>query len=125
MASIWNREIVKRIGEITALETRASGIPWNFYPVMDLGRQPLWPRLWETFGEDVYLAQQLSEAYIEGAQGENISRADKVPTCLKHFVGYSFSFNGHDRTPAYMSERTLREYFLPLKERWQQLRQIK
>lgn len=92
---------------------------------MDLGRQPLWPRLWETFGEDVYLAQQLREAYIEGAQGENISRADKVATCLKHFVRYSFPFNGHDRTPAYMSERTLREYFLPLKERWQQLRQIK
>lgn len=113
VASSWNREIAKRIGDITALETRASGIPWNFHPVMDLGRQPLWPRLWETFGEDVYLAQQLGKAYIEGAQGENISRADKVATCLKHYVGYSFPFNGHDRTPAYMSERTLREYFLP------------
>lgn len=113
VASTFNREIVERIGEITALETRASGIPWNFYPVMDLGRQPLWPRLWETFGEDVYLAQQMGMAYIKGAQSNDVSQPDKLATCLKHYVGYSFPFNGFDRTPAYMSERTLREYFLP------------
>jgi beta-glucosidase len=113
VASTFNKNIAERIGEITSLETRASGIPWNFYPVMDLGRQPLWPRLWETFGEDVYLAQQLGMAYIKGAQGDDISRPDKLATCLKHYVGYSFPFNGFDRTPAYMSERTLREYFLP------------
>ncbi len=113
IASTFNKDIAERIGEITSLETRASGIPWNFYPVMDLGRQPLWPRLWETFGEDVYLAQQMGMAYIKGAQGDDISRPDKLATCLKHYVGYSFPFNGFDRTPAYMSERTLREYFLP------------
>lgn len=113
VASTFNKNIAERIGEITAIETRASGIPWNFYPVMDLGRQPLWPRLWETFGEDVYLAQQLGMAYIKGAQGNDVSRPDKLATCLKHYVGYSFPFNGFDRTPAYMSERTLREYFLP------------
>ncbi len=113
VASTFNKNIAEKIGEITSLETRASGIPWNFYPVMDLGRQPLWPRLWETFGEDVYLAQQMGMAYIKGAQGNDISRPDKLATCLKHYVGYSFPFNGFDRTPAYMSERTLREYFLP------------
>lgn len=113
VASTFNKKIAERIGEITAIETRASGIPWNFYPVMDLGRQPLWPRLWETFGEDVYLAQQMGMAYIKGAQGNDVSRPDKLATCLKHYVGYSFPFNGFDRTPAYMSERTLREYFLP------------
>jgi beta-glucosidase len=113
VASTFNKNIAERIGEITAIETRASGIPWNFYPVMDLGRQPLWPRLWETFGEDVYLAQQLGMAYIKGAQGNDVSHPDKLATCLKHYVGYSFPFNGFDRTPAYMSERTLREYFLP------------
>lgn len=113
VASTFNRDIAYRIGEITSIETRASGIPWNFYPVMDLGRQPLWPRLWETFGEDVYLASELGSAYIKGAQGNDISKPDKLATCLKHYVGYSFPFNGLDRTPAYMSERTLREYFLP------------
>jgi len=80
---------------------------------MDIGRQPLWPRLWETFGEDVYLASQMGKAYIEGAQGNDLSQPDKIATCLKHYVGYSFPINGLDRTPAWISERMLREYFLP------------
>lgn len=113
MAATWNKEIAEKSGEITAYETRASGIPWNFYPVMDIGRQPLWPRLWETFGEDVYLAQQMGASYILGAQGDDISAPDKIATCLKHYVGYSFPINGKDRTPAWISERMLREYFLP------------
>lgn len=113
VASTWNKNIAKRIGEITSIETRASGIPWNFYPVMDIGRQPLWPRLWETFGEDVFLSSELGFNYIKGAQGDDISRKDKLATCLKHYVGYSFPINGLDRTPAYISERMMREYFLP------------
>ncbi len=113
MAATWNTDLEREAGRITAYETRASGIPWNFYPVLDLGRQLLWPRLWETFGEDVYLASEMGKAYIEGAQGNDISLPDKVGTCLKHYVGYSFPFNGKDRTPAWISERMLREYFLP------------
>ncbi len=113
MAASFNRELMKKSGEITSLEVRASGIPWNFYPVMDIGRQPLWPRLWETFGEDVYLASEIGRSYIEGAQGNNYGAADKVATCLKHYVGYGFPINGKDRTPAWISERMLREYFLP------------
>ncbi len=113
MASTWNSELAKEEGAITALEVRASGIPWNYYPVMDIGRQPLWPRLWETYGEDVYLAVTMGRNYIEGAQGNDISSKDKVATCLKHYVGYSYPFNGRDRTPAWISERMLREYFLP------------
>lgn len=113
VASTWNKDVAKTIGEITSAETRASGIPWNFYPVMDIGRQPLWPRLWETFGEDVYLASQLGTSYIKGAQGNDISKPDKLATCLKHYVGYSFPINGLDRTPAWISERMMREYFLP------------
>ena len=113
MASTWNTDLSKKEGEITALEVRASGIPWNYYPVMDIGRQPLWPRLWETYGEDVYLAVNMGRNYIEGAQGGDISSKDKVATCLKHYVGYSYPLNGKDRTPAWISERMLREYFLP------------
>lgn len=113
MAATWNSDLEKEAGKITAYETRASGIPWNFYPVMDIGRQPLWPRLWETFGEDVYLASQMGKAYIEGAQGNDLSQPDKIATCLKHYVGYSYPINGLDRTPAWISERMLREYFLP------------
>jgi beta-glucosidase len=113
MGAAFNRDLAGIAGEITAVETRASGIPWNFYPVMDLGRQPLWPRLWETFGEDVYLASEIGSSYIKGQQGDDFSQPDKVATCLKHYVGYSFPFNGKDRTPAWISERMMREYFLP------------
>lgn len=113
MAATFNKELEMKAGEITALEVRASGIPWDFYPVMDLGRQPLWPRFWETFGEDVFLASEMGKNFILGAQGNDISDKTKIATCLKHFVGYSFPINGKDRTPAWISERMLREYFLP------------
>lgn len=113
MAATFNRDLSFKEGEIASREVKASGIDWNFSPVMDIGRQPLWPRLWETYGEDVHLASRLGRAFIEGHQGDNMSAADKAPTCLKHYVGYSFPLNGKDRTPAWIGERMLREYFLP------------
>ncbi len=113
MAATFNSELSFKEGEITAREVRASGLQWNFSPVMDIGRQPLWPRLWETFGEDVHLATVMGTSYIKGHQGDDFSAADKAPTCLKHYVGYSYPLNGKDRTPAWIGERMLREYFLP------------
>ncbi|MEC4748489.1 glycoside hydrolase family 3 N-terminal domain-containing protein [Methylomicrobium sp. Wu6] len=113
MAATFNPDLSFKAGEITAREIRASGIRWNFSPMLDIGRQPLWPRLWETYGEDVHLATVMGTRYIEGHQGADFSAADKGLTCLKHYVGYSLPFNGKDRTPAFIGERTLREYFLP------------
>ena len=113
LAATWNPELAERAGEISAFQTRAAGIPWNFYPVLDVGRQPLWPRLWETYGEDVRLATEMGKAYIRGLQGNNVGAKDKVAACLKHYAGYSFPFNGKDRTPAHISERMMRQYFLP------------
>jgi beta-glucosidase len=113
MAATFNPKLSQQEGEITAREIRVSGLPWNFSPVMDIGRQPLWPRLWETYGEDVHLASTLGAAFIKGHQGDDFSAPGKAATCLKHFVGYSFPINGKDRTPAWISERMLREYFLP------------
>ncbi len=113
MASSFNCELEKNAGEICSKEVRASGIPWNFYPVLDVGRNPIWPRYWETFGEDTFLVSEMGKAYIRGAQDENMSRDDKVAICLKHYVGYSMPINGKDRTPAWIGERSLREYFLP------------
>lgn len=112
-AATWNPELVEKIAAITAYEVRASGIPWNFSPVLDLGRQPLWSRFFETYGEDVYLAQQLTASAIKGYQGNDVSAKDKVAACMKHFLGYSFSLSGKDRTPAWIPERELRQYFLP------------
>jgi beta-glucosidase len=113
MAATFNPELSFKEGEITARELRASGLQWNFSPVMDIGRQPLWPRLWETYGEDVHLATVLGTSYIKGHQGNDFSAINKALTCLKHYVGYSFPINGKDRTPAWIGERMLREYFLP------------
>jgi len=113
MAATFNTDLAVKEGEITAREVSASGLQWNFSTVMDIGRQPLWPRLWETFGEDVHLATVMGTSYIKGHQGDDFSAAGKMPTCLKHYVGYSYPLNGKDRTPAWIGERTLREYFLP------------
>ena len=113
MAATWNPALARRAGEISAHQTRASGIPWNFYPVLDIGRNPVWPRFWETFGEDVLLATKLGEAYIEGLQGNNPAAPFKVVACLKHFAGYSLPLNGRDRTPAWIDERMMRQYVLP------------
>jgi beta-glucosidase len=112
-AASWNTAMVKRGSEITAYEVRATGIPWNFSPVLDLGRDPRWSRLFETYGEDVLLATAMGLATIEGYQGNNLSDAYHVAACMKHFLGYSMPRTGKDRTPVYIDEIQLREYFLP------------
>ena len=113
MAATWNLDLARQEGEITAVEARASGIPWNFNPVLGLGRNPLWPRFWETFGEDSYAASMFGAAYIEGMQGIDVSAADKVAGCMKHYIGYSLPVTGKDRTPAWIPERILRDMLLP------------
>lgn len=113
MAATWNPELMKRASEITAAETRAAGIPWSFSPVLDLGRNPLWPRFWETFGEDPYLASVMGVAFVRGLEGADVSSQTQVASSLKHYMGYSFPLTGRDRTPAWIPENYLREYFLP------------
>jgi len=81
--------------------------------VLDLGRQPLWPRFYETFGEDPYLASIMGVAFVRGIEGNDISSPAHVATSLKHYMGYSFPLTGRDRTPAWVPENYLREYFLP------------
>src|SRR5438067_917661 len=113
MAATWNPELMLETSRVSAAETRAAGIPWNFSPVLDIGRQPLWPRLYETFGEDVHLASVMGAAAVRGYQGDDPASPTSVAACLKHYVGYSFPASGHDRTPASIPIETLREHFLP------------
>ena len=145
-AATWNPDLITQAAEITAYEVRASGIPWNFSPVLDLGRQPLWSRFFETYGEDVFLAKSMTSACIRGYQGMEMSLRGPsfdphwnalditeslhlensasqgidpyhVSACMKHFLGYSYPLSGKDRTPAWISDRELREYFLPTFEK--------
>lgn len=113
MAATFNKDLVGKIAHVIAKETRAIGIPWNFSPILDIGRQPLWPRLYETFGEDVCLASQMANAFVTSHQGSNFKDRKTAANCLKHYVGYSLPFNGRDRSVAWIPENMLREYFLP------------
>lgn len=113
MAATFNPDLIFRAGEISAYETRASYIPWNFSPVLDLGMNPLWPRIYETFGEDPYLAKTMGSSIIKGYQGKGPIDKYHVVSCMKHYIGYSYPKTGKDRTPAWIPERYLREYFLP------------
>jgi beta-glucosidase len=113
MAATWNPELMKRGAEVAGMETRAAGIPWSFSPVLDIGRNPLWPRFWETFGEDPYLAKVMGVAFVRGMEGLDVSSQDHVASSLKHYMGYSLPLTGRDRTPALIPENYLREYVLP------------
>lgn len=114
MAATWNPDLVRESAAITAREIRACGIPWNFNPVLGLGRNPLWPRLFETFGEDSYAASVFGKAYVEGVEGPGkLNSFDHAAACMKHYAGYSVPLSGRDRTPAWIPRRMLRELFLP------------
>ncbi|WP_344853026.1 glycoside hydrolase family 3 N-terminal domain-containing protein [Pedobacter jeongneungensis] len=114
-AATFNRSLVKNGASITAYETRASSIPWNFAPILDLGADPRFPRQWESFGEDPYVVTELGKAAVKGYEGEdnNVANPYKVATSLKHFLGYQTPTTGKDRTPSFISDQALREYHLP------------
>ena len=113
LAASWDTSIARAMGLVTAYETRASGIAWNFSPVLDLGRTPIWSRFFETLGEDVYLAKTLGKKIVEGYQGDFPISQNNVAACLKHYVGYSYPHTGRDRTPALIPNRTMEELYLP------------
>ncbi|MFM1930980.1 MAG: hypothetical protein RL226_283, partial [Bacteroidota bacterium] len=112
LACTWDTALVRELAQLSAYETRASGIRWNFSPVLDMGRDPRWPRFWETFGEDVKLAGDMGVKMVEGYQHET-GDSTFVAACLKHFLGYSVTLSGKDRTQAWISPIALREYFVP------------
>ncbi|MDD4696764.1 MAG: glycoside hydrolase family 3 N-terminal domain-containing protein [Fermentimonas sp.] len=118
MAATFNRELVRRGAQITAYETRASNIPWNFSPTMDIGRDARWSRQWESYGEDVYLNSEMGTIVVRGYQGDNRNSVENsyLAACIKHYMGYGVPVSGKDRTPAVISESELREkYFEPFR----------
>jgi len=113
LAATFEPEFSYRAGEITAIETRLAGPHWNFSPVGDVGRQPLWSRTFETFGEDPLVCTIMAEQNVLGQQAAGLNSERAVAACAKHFLGYSLPRSGRDRTPALLSERELRDVFLP------------
>ncbi len=115
LAATWNPAHAKKMGEITAYETRASNVPWNFSPVLDLGIDPRFPRQYEGFGEDPYIGSVFGYQLIKGYEGDdnNVGNPNKLAACMKHFIGYSAPISGKDRTPAYIPQSALMEYHVP------------
>ena len=113
LAATWEPELARQAAEVTAYETRASSIPWVFAPDLDLSRNPAWPRLWETFGQDPYLISRFGVAFVEGFQGRSLNAPNSVAACVKHFAGYGSPTTGRDRTPTLLPERLLRQEDFP------------
>lgn len=111
-AATWNRQLVFNGAVITAYESRASGVPWTFSPVLDLGTNPQWPRIWEGFGEDPYLISEMGKQFVKGIQ-DPIGSKEKLAVSVKHYMAYSDPKSGHDRSDAWIPEHYLREYHLP------------
>lgn len=119
MAASFNRELVREGAKVTAYEARACDIPWVYNPVMDLGRNPVWPRIWESFGEDPYINGAMAVEMVKGYQGDDPNHVGpmNVAACLKHYMGYGVPTSGKDRTPAIINKADLREkFFHPYKE---------
>lgn len=117
-ASSFNVAIPRRVGEITAYESRACLIPWVYSPVMDLARTPLWSRVYESFGEDVLVNAMMASELTRGLQGDDPNHVGmyNVAACIKHYMAYGAAVSGKDRTPASVSYRELMEkYFQPFK----------
>ena len=118
LAASFNTELARTGAEICAYESRAGNCPWVYNPVTDLGRDPRWSRLWESFGEDAIVNARMAEAEIRGYQGDDPNHLGlyHVAACIKHYFAYGAPFSGKDRTPAYVSPQMLREkYFEPFK----------
>ena len=113
MAATRNMELAKAVTKVAAKELRASGVRWNFAPVLDIGRQPLWSRFPETYGEDVFMGKTMGAAVIKAYEEDGLKNTTAVASCMKHYLGYSASRTGKDRTPIYMPDIEMREYYLP------------
>jgi beta-glucosidase len=114
LASSWDPDLLMRVNSITAREMRVRGVREALSPVVDVGRDPRWGRIEETFGEDPYLVAQLGVAAVRGLQGDTLPLADgKVFATLKHLTGHGQPESGTNVGPASISVRTLRENFFP------------
>ena len=113
MASSFEPKAVELAARIAATEASSAGVHWTFAPMVDIARDPRWGRVSEGSGEDSYLGTQLAIANVKGFQGDNLSKNNTVLACAKHFAGYAAAEAGRDYNTVDMSERTLRETYLP------------
>ncbi len=109
----FDTALVAGTARVTALETGVLALSWNFAPVLDIGKNPYWPRLYETYGESPLVCSKMGKAFVSAYQEKNQSNGYPLAACGKHFIGYSDPNSGWDRTPADIPDQTMHEHFVP------------
>lgn len=112
-ASTWDMEIIEETARLSAKEAAASGLNWTFNPMVDVARDPRWGRIAEGSGEDPYLGSEIARARVIGYQGDNLADPFTLLATVKHFAAYGASQAGRDYHTVDISERSLREIYLP------------
>lgn len=112
-SSTWNPELIKRMANVIAEETRAQGAHIGYGPILDLARDPRWSRLEETYGEDPYLNGQMGISVVRGFQGNDLKSGENIVSTLKHFVAYGISEGGHNGGSVNIGVRELFQDFMP------------
>jgi len=112
-ASSWDLDAIEKSERIAATEATAEGLNWVFAPMVDIARDPRWGRVMEGAGEDTWLGSQIAAARVKGFQGDDLSAANTVMACVKHFAAYGAPQAGRDYNTVDMSERSLYEWYLP------------
>jgi beta-glucosidase len=113
IASSWEPDIARKAASVSAAEASSEGIHWTFAPMVDIARDPRWGRIAEGAGEDPYLGSAMARALVEGFQGKNLADPDAIVACPKHYVAYGGAEGGRDYNTVEVSERTLRDIYLP------------
>ena len=112
LAATFDPELVQQGACVSAIEATAAGIRWTFSPMLDIARDPRWGRIAEGSGEDTYLDAQMGVAMVKGYQGETVDQTS-MAACVKHFVAYGAAEGGRDYNSTGVTERTLRNVYLP------------
>ena len=112
-AASWDMAAIEKAARVSATEASAEGIHWTFAPMVDVARDPRWGRVSEGSGEDVYLSSRIAKARVHGFQGNDLKRTDTVLATAKHFAAYGAAQAGRDYHTVDISERTLRDVYLP------------
>jgi beta-glucosidase len=112
-ACSWDLKLIEETARLSALEATASGISWNYNPMVDIARDPRWGRIAEGSGEDTYLSSLIAAAKVSGYQGKNLKASSTMAACVKHFAAYGAPQGGRDYNTVDISDRTLRETYLP------------
>ena len=113
LSASWEPELIEQTARVAAQEASSQGVRWTFSPMVDIARDPRWGRIAEGAGEDAFLGSAIARAYVRGYQGSSLGSPDSVAACVKHFVGYGAAEGGRDYNTTEISERTLRDVYLP------------